>query len=68
MAYKSSWRKSEFFAPIDATGTADTTATGSLTATAADLQFASGDTLCIDLTATPNEVVNLVVTVRFGLS
>lgn len=50
-------------AVIDATTTADTVANGALTATSADLDLAAGDRLCLNLTATPNEVVNMVVTV-----
>jgi hypothetical protein len=50
-------------AVIDATGTANTVNNGSLTATTADLLLAAGNRLCVDLSATPNEVVNMVVTV-----
>ncbi|HWP39750.1 MAG TPA: hypothetical protein VNL70_02405, partial [Tepidisphaeraceae bacterium] len=50
-------------AAIDATGTANTVNNGTLTATTANLTLAAGDRLCLDLTATPNEITNLVVTV-----
>lgn len=50
-------------AVIDATGTADTVNAGTLTATAALLDLAAGDRLAVELSATPNEVVNMVVTV-----
>lgn len=50
-------------AAIAGTGTANTVNTGSLTATSANLLVASGNRLCVDLSATPNEVVNMVVTV-----
>ena len=49
---------------IDATGAANTTANGSLSATAAFLELAAGDKLAVELTATPNQVVGLTVTVR----
>ncbi len=51
-------------AVIDAgtASTADTTTAGSLHGTPANLAIAVGDTLCIDLTATPNEIANMVVT------
>lgn len=50
-------------AVVDATGTANTVATPALTATTANLTLAAGNRLCVDLTATPNEITNLVVTV-----
>lgn len=50
-------------AVVDATGTANTVATGTLVASSATLTLAAGDRLCVDLSATPNEVVNMVVTV-----
>lgn len=49
-------------AAIDATGTANTVATGTLSATAASLHLAAGDRLCVKLSATPNEIANLAVT------
>jgi hypothetical protein len=49
-------------AVIAATGTANTVNNGALTTTAADHLLAAGNRLCVDLTATPNEVVNMVVT------
>lgn len=52
-------------AVIDATATADTTTAGTLHGTAANLALAAGDTVCIDLTATPNEIANMVVTLAF---
>lgn len=52
-----------FAAAVDATGTANTVTSPSLTETPANLTLASGDRLCVDLTATPNQVANLVVTV-----
>lgn len=48
---------------IDATGTANTVSTATLTATAASLLLAAGDRLCVDLDATPNEVTMMTVTV-----
>lgn len=48
---------------IAGTGTANTVNTATLTATAADLLVATGNRLCVDLTATPNEVANMVVSV-----
>jgi hypothetical protein len=50
-------------AVIAATGTANTVNNGTLTTTTADLNLAVGDRLCVDLTATPNEVVSMVVSV-----
>ena len=50
-------------AAIAGTGTANTLNTATLTATSANLLVAAGNRLCVDLTATPNEVVNMVVTV-----
>ena len=50
-------------AVIDATGTANTVANGTLTSTTANLNLSAGDRLCVDLTATPNEIANMVVTV-----
>lgn len=49
-------------AAIDATGTANTVATGALVTTASAHLLAAGNRLCVDLSATPNEVVNMVVT------
>lgn len=54
-------------AVIDATATAGTTTAGTLHGTAANLNVAAGDTICLDLTATPNEIVNLVVTLGFRI-
>lgn len=48
---------------IAGTGAANTVNTATLTATSANLLVAAGNRLCVDLTATPNEVVNMVVTV-----
>ncbi len=48
---------------IDATGTADTVNNGTLTGTTANLDLSAGDRLCLNLTATPNEVANMVVSV-----
>lgn len=45
--------------------TADTTTAGSLHGTPANLAVAAGDTICIDLTASPNEIANMVVTLAF---
>lgn len=53
-------------AVVDATGAANTVATPALTATPALLSLAAGDRLCVDLTATPNEVANIVVTVTMN--
>jgi hypothetical protein len=50
-------------AVVDATGTANTVTTPALTATGANLILAAGNRLCVDLTATPNEVTNLTVIV-----
>lgn len=50
-------------AVVDATGAANTVATPALTGTPALLNLAAGNRLCVTLTATPNEVANLVVTV-----
>lgn len=50
-------------AVVDATGTANTVATPALTGTTANLDLAAGNRLCVDLTATPNQIANLVVTV-----
>lgn len=50
-------------AVVDATATANTVTTPALTATTANLDLAAGNRLCVDLTATPNEVTNMVVTV-----
>lgn len=47
-------------------GTANTVNSGSLSATASALALAAGDRLCVDLTATPNEVANMVVTVTLA--
>ncbi len=51
-------------AVVDATGTANTIANGSLSSTAAFLELAAGDSLAVELTATPNQIVGLTVTVR----
>lgn len=48
-------------AVVDATGTAATVASPALSATASALHLATGDRLCVKLTATPNEIANLVV-------
>lgn len=53
-------------AAIDATGTANTVATGTLSTTAATLNVAPGNRLGVTLTATPNEVKNIVVTVKIA--
>jgi hypothetical protein len=53
-------------AGFDATGTAATVGTGTLSATAAALHLATGDRLCMKLTATPNEVKDIVVTVTLA--
>lgn len=45
-------------------GTANTTNTGSLSATASALRLAAGDRLCVNLTPTPNEIANMVVAVE----
>lgn len=50
-------------AVVDATATANTVTTPALTATGANLVLAADNRLCVDLTATPNEIANLVVTV-----
>lgn len=50
-------------AVVDATGAANTVATPALTGTPALLSLAAGNRLCVDLTATPNEVANMVITV-----
>jgi len=46
-------------------GTAATVNSATLTTTVADRTLAVGDRLCLNLTATPNEILNLVVTVYF---
>jgi len=51
-------------AAIDATGTAETVNNATLTATVALLSLAAGDRLCVTLTATPNEIDGIVVSVR----
>jgi len=48
---------------IDATATANTVTAGTLTTTTAFLDLAAGDRLAVELTATPNEVTNIIVTV-----
>lgn len=53
-------------AAIAGTGTANTVNSGSLVTTASSLALAAGDRLCVDLTATPNEVANMVVTVTLA--
>lgn len=50
-------------AAIAATGTANTVNAGSLVTTASAHLLSAGGRLCVDLTATPNEVANMVVTV-----
>jgi hypothetical protein len=54
-------------AVIDGTGTANTTTAGTLHGTAGNLAIADGDTICIDLSATPNEIVNLVVSLALAV-
>lgn len=49
-------------AAIDATGTANTVSAGALSTTASAHLLAAGNRLCVDLSATPNEVVGMVVT------
>lgn len=49
-------------AVIAATGTANTVNTGALVTTSV-VDLAAGNRLCLNLSATPNEVVNMVVTV-----
>lgn len=55
-------------AVVDATATANTVTTPDLTGTAALLDLAAGNRLCVELTATPNEVTNLVVTVTLQVN
>jgi hypothetical protein len=55
-------------AVVDATGTANTVATPTLTSTTANLDLAAGNRLCVDVSATPNEVANLVVTVTLQVN
>jgi len=55
-------------ATIDATGTANTVANGTLTTTAAFLALAAGDRLAVELTITPNEVTDMVVTVALEVN
>jgi len=55
-------------AAIDATATADTTTAGTLHGTAANLAIAAGDTICIDLSATPSEIANMVVTLSLEIN
>jgi hypothetical protein len=50
-------------AAIAGTGTANTVNAGALVTTASAHLLAAGNRLCVDLSATPNEVVNMVVTV-----
>lgn len=50
-------------AVVDATATANTVTAPTLTATTADLNLAAGNRLCVDVTATPDEIANLTVTV-----
>ena len=50
-------------AAVDATATANTVTTPALTGTPANLDLAAGNRLCVDVSATPDEVTNLVVTV-----
>jgi hypothetical protein len=50
-------------AAIAGTGTANTVNNGALVTTASAHVLAVGNRLCVDLSATPNEVVNMVVTV-----
>lgn len=51
---------------IAGTGTANTVNTATLSATASALFVSAGNRLCVDLSATPNEVVNMVVTVTLA--
>ena len=55
-------------AAIDATATADTTTAASLHGTAGNYALAAGDTLCVDLTAAPHEIANLVVVVALEVN
>ena len=54
-------------AVVDATATANTVTSPALTATTASLTLAAGNRLCVDVTATPNEITNAVVTVHLGV-
>jgi hypothetical protein len=54
-------------AVIDATGTANTVSAGTLTTTTANRNLSDGERLCVELTATPNEVTGIVVSVRLAL-
>jgi hypothetical protein len=49
-------------AAIAATGTANTVTAGALVTTASAHLLSAGGRLCVDLSATPNEVANMVVT------
>lgn len=51
---------------IAGTGTANTVNTATLSATASALFVSAGNRLCVDLTATPNEVANMVVNVTLA--
>lgn len=55
-------------AVVDATATANTTTSPALHATGANAEMAAGDNLCVDVSATPNEIANLTVTVLLGIS
>lgn len=55
-------------AVVDATATANTVTEPDLTETAALLDLAAGNRMCVELTATPNEVTNLVVTVTLQVN
>lgn len=54
-------------AVVDATATANTVTSPALTATTALLNLSDGERLCVELTATPNEIEGLVVSVKLGL-
>jgi hypothetical protein len=54
-------------AVVDATATANTVTSPALTATGALLNLSDGERLCVELTATPNEIEGLVVSVKLGL-
>jgi hypothetical protein len=48
-------------AAFDCTAAANTTQTGTLSATASDYTFASGDKISLDVSGTPTNVVGVVV-------
>jgi hypothetical protein len=52
---------------VDATGTANTVAAATLTSTSALLNLSDGERVCVELSASPNEVKGLVVSVRLAL-